>query len=63
MQDGYICRPAGALKNAGRVPMGPVVLESGFDDHDAEYWARQVRVGALIAAGITLLGGLRVLLD
>ena len=49
--------------NTGRVPMGSVVLESGFDDHDAEYWARQVRVGALIAAGITLVGGLRVLLD
>jgi diguanylate cyclase (GGDEF)-like protein/PAS domain S-box-containing protein len=33
------------------------------DDHDADYWAQQIRIGALIAAGVTLLGALRVLVD
>ncbi|MET0425058.1 MAG: EAL domain-containing protein [Actinoplanes sp.] len=34
-----------------------------FEEHEAEYWARQIRVGALIAAGITLLGAARVHLN
>ncbi|MEV8503552.1 EAL domain-containing protein [Actinoplanes sp. NPDC051475] len=31
-----------------------------IDDHTAEYWARQIRMGAFIAAGVTLLGSIRV---
>ncbi|WP_067502084.1 bifunctional diguanylate cyclase/phosphodiesterase [Actinoplanes sp. TFC3] len=34
-----------------------------IDDHEAEYWARQIRVGALIAAVVTLSGAARVALD
>ena len=36
---------------------------SAIDGHEAEYWARQIRIGALIAAGVTMLGALRVVLD
>ena len=39
------------------------VQSSLLDDHEAEYWARQIRIGALIAAGVTTLGALRVFLD
>ncbi|MFI7602045.1 putative bifunctional diguanylate cyclase/phosphodiesterase [Actinoplanes sp. NPDC049681] len=31
-----------------------------IDDHTVEYWARQIRIGAFIAAGVTLLGSIRV---
>ncbi|UQU61397.1 EAL domain-containing protein [Couchioplanes caeruleus] len=34
-----------------------------IDDHTAEYWARQLRIGAAIAAGVTLLGTFRVAVD
>jgi diguanylate cyclase (GGDEF)-like protein len=34
-----------------------------LDDHEAEYWARQVRVGSCIAGVITIVGGARVALD
>ncbi|MET0492733.1 MAG: hypothetical protein ABW000_06325 [Actinoplanes sp.] len=34
-----------------------------IDDHTAEYWARQVRIGASIAAGVGLLGGIRAAFD
>ncbi|MFI7545349.1 putative bifunctional diguanylate cyclase/phosphodiesterase [Actinoplanes sp. NPDC049599] len=34
-----------------------------FDDSDAEYWARQIRIGAAVAAGVTLLGCVRVGVD
>jgi diguanylate cyclase (GGDEF)-like protein/PAS domain S-box-containing protein len=30
------------------------------DDHDVEYWVRQIRIGAWIAVGLTLLGCVRV---
>ncbi|MFC7533924.1 diguanylate cyclase domain-containing protein [Actinoplanes sp. GCM10030250] len=30
------------------------------DDHDAEYWHRQIRVGGWLATGITLFGWLRI---
>ncbi|WP_250032437.1 putative bifunctional diguanylate cyclase/phosphodiesterase [Paractinoplanes maris] len=39
------------------------MVQPEFEEHEAEYWARQIRVGALIAAGITLLGAARVLLN
>ncbi len=39
------------------------MVEPEFEEHEAEYWARQIRVGALIAAGITLLGAARVFLN
>jgi diguanylate cyclase (GGDEF)-like protein/PAS domain S-box-containing protein len=42
---------------------GGSVSQPTIDDHDAEYWVRQIRVGALMAAGVTSLGGLRVTLD
>ncbi len=31
-----------------------------MDDHTAEYWARQLRIGAGIAAVVTAIGGLRI---
>ncbi len=31
-----------------------------MDDHTAEYWARQVRIGAAMAAVVTAIGGIRV---
>src|SRR5687767_9899614 len=31
-----------------------------MDDHTAEYWARQLRIGAAIAAVVTAIGGLRI---
>ncbi|GAA3952246.1 putative bifunctional diguanylate cyclase/phosphodiesterase [Actinoplanes auranticolor] len=34
-----------------------------FDDSTAEYWARQIRIGASVAAGVTLLGCVRVAVD
>ncbi|MEU7905554.1 EAL domain-containing protein [Actinoplanes sp. NPDC049118] len=34
-----------------------------FDDHTAEYWARQIRIGSAIAAGVSLLGCVRVAVD
>jgi diguanylate cyclase (GGDEF)-like protein/PAS domain S-box-containing protein len=33
-----------------------------MDDHTADYWARQIRVGATVAAVVTAIGGIRVLL-
>ncbi len=30
------------------------------DDHEVEYWVRQIRIGAWLALGVTLLGCLRV---
>ncbi|WP_433717503.1 putative bifunctional diguanylate cyclase/phosphodiesterase [Actinoplanes sp. CA-051413] len=34
-----------------------------FDDSTAEYWARQIRIGASVAAGVTMLGCVRVAVD
>ena len=34
-----------------------------LDDHAAEYWARQLRIGSAIAAVITAIGGVRIALD
>ncbi|MGX6602987.1 putative bifunctional diguanylate cyclase/phosphodiesterase [Micromonosporaceae bacterium Da 78-11] len=34
-----------------------------LDSHAAEFWARQLRIGASVAAVITLLGGIRIGLD
>jgi len=34
-----------------------------IDDLEAEYWARQIRIGAAIGAGVTLLGALHVAVD
>ncbi|WP_246612398.1 putative bifunctional diguanylate cyclase/phosphodiesterase [Paractinoplanes bogorensis] len=31
-----------------------------MDDHTADYWARQLRIGAAIAAVVTAIGGLRI---
>ena len=38
---------------------GPPVI----DDLEAEYWARQIRIGAAIGAGVTLLGAVHVAVD
>ncbi|GAA2583940.1 hypothetical protein GCM10010435_72200 [Winogradskya consettensis] len=37
-----------------------VMQRPGIDDHTAEYWARQVRLGSGIAGGVTLLASVRV---
>jgi len=34
-----------------------------LDDHTADYWARQIRVGSVIAAVVTAIGGLRIALS
>ncbi|MFF5294158.1 putative bifunctional diguanylate cyclase/phosphodiesterase [Paractinoplanes globisporus] len=34
-----------------------------LDDHTADYWARQVRIGSTIAAVVTAIGGLRMALS
>ncbi|WP_433295911.1 putative bifunctional diguanylate cyclase/phosphodiesterase [Actinoplanes sp. CA-030573] len=34
-----------------------------FDDHTADYWARQIRIGTWIAAVLTSIGGLRIALS
>jgi diguanylate cyclase (GGDEF)-like protein/PAS domain S-box-containing protein len=39
------------------------VQSAEFDDHTAEYWARQIRIGSAIAAGVSLLGCVRVAVD
>jgi diguanylate cyclase (GGDEF)-like protein/PAS domain S-box-containing protein len=37
-----------------------VKLRPLSDDHDVEYWARQIRIGAWLAAGISVLGCARI---
>jgi diguanylate cyclase (GGDEF)-like protein/PAS domain S-box-containing protein len=39
------------------------VRQEELDDHAAEYWGRQLRIGALIAAVITLMGGVWIAVD
>ncbi|MCO8270619.1 EAL domain-containing protein [Actinoplanes sp. TRM 88003] len=34
-----------------------------MDDHTAEYWARQLRIGAAMAAVVTAIGGVRIALE
>ncbi|WP_067501292.1 bifunctional diguanylate cyclase/phosphodiesterase [Actinoplanes sp. TFC3] len=34
-----------------------------FDSHEADYWTRQIRIGAAIAGFITILGAVRIALD
>ena len=34
-----------------------------LDDHTADYWARQIRIGSTIASVITAIGGLRIALS
>ena len=34
-----------------------------LDDHTADYWARQIRIGATIAAVVTSIGALRIMLS
>ena len=41
---------------------GALVRRIEMDDHTAEYWARQIRIGATIAAVVTAIGGLRIAL-
>nr|WP_296064124.1 EAL domain-containing protein [uncultured Actinoplanes sp.] len=31
-----------------------------MDDHTTDYWARQIRLGAIVAAAVTAIGGLRI---
>src|SRR4051812_20997294 len=33
-----------------------------MDDHTADYWARQIRIGAAVAAVVTAIGGVRVIM-
>jgi diguanylate cyclase (GGDEF)-like protein/PAS domain S-box-containing protein len=33
-----------------------------MDDHTADYWIRQIRIGAMVATAVTAIGGLRVAL-
>jgi PAS domain-containing protein len=49
---GWLRRQAAAFR------LGPVA-----DEHDAEYWARQIQVGGWVAVGFTLFGCLRILTD
>jgi len=34
-----------------------------LDDHTAEYWARQIRIGSAVATVVTAIGGLRIALS
>jgi diguanylate cyclase (GGDEF)-like protein/PAS domain S-box-containing protein len=43
--------------------MSGLVQTAQFDDSTAEYWARQLRIGTSVAAGVTALGCLRVAVD
>src|SRR4051812_4414683 len=43
--------------------MNASVQEPELDDHTADYWARQIRIGAAIAAVVTAIGGVRIALD
>ena len=36
---------------------------TAIDDHQAEYWARQIRIGALIAAAVAFFGAVRIVAD
>jgi diguanylate cyclase (GGDEF)-like protein/PAS domain S-box-containing protein len=45
------------------VPIPGLVHAAEFDDSTAEYWARQIRIGSSVAAGVTLLGCVRVAVD
>jgi diguanylate cyclase (GGDEF)-like protein/PAS domain S-box-containing protein len=45
----------------GRADVVPV-HQGELDDHAAEYWARQIRIGAVIAGALTLVGGIWVAL-
>ncbi|MFI5937981.1 putative bifunctional diguanylate cyclase/phosphodiesterase [Actinoplanes sp. NPDC051494] len=36
---------------------------AGIDDHTAEYWARQIRLGSGLAAGVSVLAAVRVGVD
>src|SRR3712207_4886594 len=42
--------------------IGAPVRRVEMDDHTAEYWARQLRIGCAIAAVVTAIGGVRVAL-
>ena len=44
----------------GRSDRAAVRLEPLEDDHEVEYWVRQIRIGACLALGVTLLGCLRI---
>ena len=45
------------------MPIRGLVQAAEFDDSTAEYWARQIRIGISVAAGVTLLACLRVTAD
>ncbi|MEU8234913.1 EAL domain-containing protein [Actinoplanes sp. NPDC048967] len=45
------------------MPITGLVQPAEFDDSTAEYWARQIRIGASVATGVTLLGCVRVAVD
>ncbi|MEU8612307.1 two-component response regulator, partial [Actinoplanes sp. NPDC048791] len=45
------------------MPITGLVQPAEFDDSTAEYWARQIRIGASVAAGVTMLGCVRVAVD
>src|SRR5206468_3521355 len=44
-------------------PMMPPVQQTRMDTHTAEYWARQLRIGAWVALAVTAIGGVRIALD
>jgi diguanylate cyclase (GGDEF)-like protein/PAS domain S-box-containing protein len=39
------------------------VRQTDIDDHSAEYWARQLRIGIIIAVAVTAIGGVRIAVD
>jgi diguanylate cyclase (GGDEF)-like protein/PAS domain S-box-containing protein len=43
--------------------MGQPVQETEIDDHTAEYWARQIRIGTWVAVLVTSIGGVRIALN
>ena len=45
------------------MPIGSTMRTTAIDDHQAEYWARQIRIGALIAAAVGFCGAIRILAD
>jgi len=46
-----------------RLADGPHMQRPRMDAHTAEYWARQLRIGTWVAIVVTLIGGVRIVLD
>ena len=44
-------------------PIRVPVQETEIDDHTADYWARQIRIGTWVAVLVTSIGGVRIALN